>query len=137
MKTAGFEPVVHQQVSARHFIFPGTDEERAGAFFEYASEARIPVIWMARGGYGAQRILPLLDGLTRKRGKPEKKLLVGYSDVTVLHEYVRTRWGWSTLHAPMPAASSFPKLQPEEWRAIIDFINKKPAASPWERKPLT
>src|SRR5207244_5093163 len=105
LKEFGFEPVVHEQVSARHFIFPGTDEERARGFFEYAKDPGISIVWMARGGYGAQRILPLLDELTAKQGKPAKKLLVGYSDVTVLHEYVRTRWGWSTLHAPMPAAS--------------------------------
>src|SRR5207248_10154220 len=77
------------------------------------------------------------DELTAKQGKPGKKLLVGYSDVTVLHEYVRTRWGWSTLHAPMPAASNFAKLDADEWRAIVDYIGKKHAAPPWERKPLT
>ena len=47
------------------------------------------------------------------RGVPtQKKLLVGYSDVTVLHEFVRQRWGWSTLHAPMPAASNFAEVRP-------------------------
>jgi muramoyltetrapeptide carboxypeptidase len=43
---------------------------------------------------------------------------------------------WSTLHAPMPAASNFSSLDPAEWKAIVDYVNKKPADAPWERATL-
>jgi len=94
-------------------------------------------IWMARGGYGAQRILPLLDELTARGGRPKKKLLIGYSDVTVLHEYVRTRWGWSTLHARMPAESTFAKTDSREWQATLDYVRGSAADAPWALQPLT
>ena len=137
LRVHGFDPVVHEQVSKQHFTFAGTDEERATAFFGYASDPTLPVLWAARGGYGAARLLPLLDELTKQRGVPPKKLLVGYSDVTVLHEFVRSAWGWSTLHAPMPAASNFSTFNPAEFAAIVAYVRGRRADAPWSHAPLT
>ncbi len=53
-----------------------------------------------RGGSGSIRLLDRLD-LGRLAGSG--KLLVGYSDLTVLHA-LRTRAGIASLHAPMPAS---------------------------------
>lgn len=137
LKKSGFDPRVQPQVAEHWFMFPGSDDARAKSIYELASDPGIPVLWAARGGYGAGRLLPLLENLTRARGVPaQKKLLVGYSDVTVLHEFVRTRWGWSTLHAPMPAASNFDALDQAEWRAIVDLVQHKPTALPWENATL-
>src|SRR5439155_8874626 len=109
------EVTTHPQVRKHHFIYPGSDEERAGALYDLACDDNIDILWAARGGYGAGRILPILDRLTRECGKPKRaKLLVGYSDVTVLHEFVRYHWDFATLHATMPAGMSFSQLKPEE-----------------------
>jgi len=138
LRATGFDPVVHAQVPAQHFTFAGRDEERAAAIYEYATDPTIPVLWAARGGYGAGRLLPLLDDLTAQRGAPPRgKLLVGYSDVTVLHEFVRQRWGWSTLHAPMPAASNFSTLDEREYAAIVAYVRGQRAEAPWAHAPLT
>jgi muramoyltetrapeptide carboxypeptidase len=137
LREFGFEPRVEAQVAHAHFIFPGDDDARAEAIYRLAVDPTIGVLWAARGGYGAGRLLPLLEKLTRERGAPkQKKLLVGYSDVTVLHEFVRTRWGWSTLHAPMPAASDFPSLDPREWQAIVDYVKGNPVTPPWTQATL-
>jgi muramoyltetrapeptide carboxypeptidase len=119
LRRQGFDLQVHDQVAQHHFTFAGTDESRAGALYAQAKDSSIDVVWSARGAYGAQRLLPILDRLTAEQGKPAKKLLVGYSDVMVLHEYVRDVWGWSTLHAPMPAATNFARLKSEQWDAIL------------------
>jgi muramoyltetrapeptide carboxypeptidase len=132
LRQSGFDPHIEAQISEEHFIFPGADDARAQAIYRLALDPTIPILWAARGGYGAGRLLPLLEKLTNERGAPQqKKLLIGYSDVTVLHEFVRTRWRWSTLHAPMPAASNFSKLDPREWQAIVDYAKAKPASPPW------
>jgi len=137
LKKHGFEPVVASQVSAHHFMFPGSDENRAESIYNFATDPKFNVLWAARGGYGAGRLLPILEKLTRERGAPApKKLLIGYSDVTVLHEFVRQRWNWNTLHAPMPAASNFSKLDEKEWKAIVDLVHAKPTALPWEQTTL-
>jgi muramoyltetrapeptide carboxypeptidase len=138
LKQAGLNVQVHPQCGNHHFTFAGTDEKRAEAFFEYATDPRIDVIWCARGGYGAARLLPILDEMTMERGgPPQQKLLVGYSDVTVLHEFVRSRWNWSTLHAPMPAANNFPSIVEPEWTAIVQYVHGVSAMPPWEDIPLS
>jgi muramoyltetrapeptide carboxypeptidase len=136
LRVHGFDPVVHAQVPKQHFTFAGADEERATAFYDYASDPALPVLWAARGGYGAGRLLPMLDQLTKHRGIPPKKLLVGYSDVTVLHEFVRNAWGWSTLHAPMPAAANFSTLDAAEFAAIVAYVRGEHADAPWAHQPL-
>jgi muramoyltetrapeptide carboxypeptidase len=137
LRDNGFDVRVHGDVLDQHFTFAGKDERRAGSLFDFAHDPSLDVVWMARGGYGATRLLPLLDELTARRGNPPRKLLVGYSDVTALHEYVRTRWGWPTLHAPMPAALSFSRLPAAEWDAIVACVRGQRAAFPWESTKLT
>lgn len=128
LREAGFDPVIHPSVRQRHFVTAGSDEARAQSLLDYASDDSIDVIWCARGGYGAARVISELERRPFKAGKP--KLLVGYSDVTVLHEYVRRMWGWRTLHAPMITAS---KTTPtaDEWNAIDSFVRGENKTEPY------
>ena len=68
----GFDLRVHDQVRRQHFTFAGSDEDRAGALVEYAFDPEIDIVWCARGGYGATRLLPLLDEMTKGKPKPAK-----------------------------------------------------------------
>ena len=56
--------------------------------------------WLRAGGYGTG---PVLDLLSFPRA-PRPKLVVGYSDLTMLHAYLWRRWRWVTLYGPMVAA---------------------------------
>ncbi len=127
---AGFDVRVHGQCAEQHLWFAGEDRSRAEAFFEYAQDPGVDVLWSARGGSGAPRLLPILDELTAQHGKPAKKLLAGYSDVTALHHYVHTRWGWETLHASMPA-SDFYDISEDHFKATLDWVSKKRIEMPW------
>jgi len=131
LREAGFEVTLNPQCAAAHFTFAGTDVERCGALWDAATDETNDVIWMARGGYGAARLLPMLEELTQHHGPPAKrKLLVGYSDVTVLHEYVRHRWGWPTLHAPMPSAPTSEPTTRGHWSALLDSCAASTPAAP-------
>jgi muramoyltetrapeptide carboxypeptidase len=132
LEKEGFQVKVHKQCSRHHRYFAGTDEERAQAFMDFALDPEIDVIWGARGGYGAGRLLPMLQ----KAGVPKNKLFVGYSDATALFEFVRGEWGWSVLHASMPGLRSFFKLTPAEWKSLIAFIRKTPQTQPWGKLKL-
>ncbi|HZZ44742.1 MAG TPA: LD-carboxypeptidase [Tepidisphaeraceae bacterium] len=136
LRSHGFDVRTHPQVLEHHFTFAGTDASRAAAFFDYASDPSLDILWSARGGYGASRLVRYLDQLTAQRGKPPHKLLIGYSDITVLHEYTRQVWGWSTLHSPMPAAADFTRLRESEWQNILSLARGQFVDYPATDAPL-
>jgi len=138
LRAEGLDVRVDPRCLSAHFTYAGADHDRAASFWDAATNPAIDILWMARGGYGAGRLLPLLADLAVARGSPPpRKLLVGYSDVTVLHEFVRTRWNWSTLHAPMPAAPNFGQYHKAHWRALIDLVHGRHPHRAWGERPLT
>lgn len=118
LERLGVSARVHPQVGKTWFIFAGTDAERAAAILEFAHDDEIDVIWAARGGNGAARLLPILANAPRPT---RRKTLVGYSDITVLHEFARRRWGWRTLHAVMPAAN-FGEVPESVWIETVALL---------------
>jgi len=65
------------------------------------ADPNIKGIIMARGGYGAARLLPYLN-YDMIRQNP--KVFVGYSDVTALHTVFNQICGFATFHGPMVAS---------------------------------
>ena len=138
LRGEGFDVRVDPRCFEQHFTYAGGDAARAQSFWEASIDPSIDVLWMARGGYGATRLLPELERLTVERGEPmPRKLLVGYSDVTALHEFVRRRWRWTTLHAPMPAEANFGQYPPAHWRGLLDLVRGKHPGAIWGERPLT
>lgn len=79
----------------------GTDEQRAADFQEQMDNPNIKAIWCVRGGYGTVRIIDLLD-FTKFNQFP--KWIIGFSDVTVLHNHLNTM-GFKSIHGIMPVSS--------------------------------
>lgn len=104
------DPVVGPHVLDRHPEFAylaGTDADRAADFQTAWCDPTIDAVLCARGGYGAQRMVDLLDWDALRAAGP--KVFLGYSDITALHEAFATRMGLVTLHGPMVAAVDFLK----------------------------
>ncbi|GAA3293196.1 LD-carboxypeptidase [Streptomyces cinereospinus] len=85
----------------------GTDADRAADFQAAWCDPAVAAVLCARGGYGAQRMVDLLDWDALRAAGP--KVLVGFSDVTALHEAFAARIGLVTLHGPMAAGVDFLK----------------------------
>ncbi|MGB5263662.1 MAG: LD-carboxypeptidase, partial [Lutimonas sp.] len=77
--------------------FAGTDSERLEDLQNALDNPSIKAIWCARGGYGAVRIIDQLD-FTKFMQSP--KWIVGYSDITVLHNKLNNL-GVESIHAQM------------------------------------
>ena len=76
----------------------GTDDERIEEFNRFVRSSEYDAFFFARGGYGAMRILDALDfDAIRRNPRP----LVGFSDVTVLHQAIAIRAGVASFHGPM------------------------------------
>ncbi|MER5555416.1 LD-carboxypeptidase [Streptomyces sp. NPDC002793] len=104
------DPVVAPHVLDTHpelAHLAGTDVNRARDLQEAWCDPSVDAVLCARGGYGAHRMVDLLDWPAIRAAGP--KVFVGYSDITVLHEAFALRAGFSTLHGPMVATDVFLK----------------------------
>ena len=99
VKLLGLDPVVMPSCREHHGYMAGTDAQRAADLNEAFSCQDIAGIFCLRGGFGAMRLLPLLDfAMIRENPKP----LIGYSDITALHTSINKLCGFVTFHGPMP-----------------------------------
>ncbi|MEL5958827.1 LD-carboxypeptidase [Streptomyces sp. CLV115] len=85
----------------------GTDGARARDLQEAWCDPAVDAVICARGGYGVQRMVDLVDWAAMRAAGP--KVFVGYSDITVLHEAFAQRMGLATLHGPMAGTETFLK----------------------------
>jgi muramoyltetrapeptide carboxypeptidase len=81
--------------------FSGTDEERLNDFQEMLDDDNVKAILCGRGGYGTGRII---EAMRFKKFKKQPKWIIGYSDITVLHNHLYTNYKVSSLHSPMAGA---------------------------------
>jgi len=78
--------------------FAGLPEQRADDINEMFANSDIDAIICARGGYGANRVLPLLD---YNLIKENPKIFIGYSDITALLTSITQKTSIVTFHGPM------------------------------------
>jgi muramoyltetrapeptide carboxypeptidase len=93
----GLQVVVGKYVFQQNNHFAGTDDERCEDLQNALDDKSIKAIWCARGGYGTVRILDKLD-YSKFRENP--KWIIGYSDITALHNQIHNE-GFESIHAMM------------------------------------
>jgi muramoyltetrapeptide carboxypeptidase len=99
LKSWGLVPVFGKNLFNVNHQFAGTTEERIADLQEAMDNPTIKAIFCARGGYGTVQLIDKIDFSTFKKNP---KWMVGYSDVTVLHNHINKNFGVQTLHATMP-----------------------------------
>jgi muramoyltetrapeptide carboxypeptidase len=103
-KSWGLHVKFGKNLFERHHQFAGTAGQRIDDLQTALNDPETKAIVCARGGYGT---VQLIDALDFSRFLQQPKWLVGYSDVTVLHNHINQNLGIETLHGNMPI--SFPK----------------------------
>lgn len=84
-------------------FYANTDRFRADDLADALTD-NSAVVWCARGGQGASRLIPFLEALPddrKRRIRDARKTFVGYSDITILHAYLQNVYGWQTIHGTM------------------------------------
>jgi muramoyltetrapeptide carboxypeptidase len=104
--------------------FSGSDEERTDELQAMMDDDSINAILCGRGGYGLGRIIEQLD-FTLFKKKP--KWIIGFSDITVLHEHIYSNYKIATLHAPMAAAFNDGGAENEFIQSLKNAIEGKKA----------
>ena len=116
----GFNVVVGETCRTRHGYLAGSDALRAKELNDMFANPVIDGIFCIRGGYGATRILPMLD-LEMIKNNP--KVFAGYSDVTALHIVFNQQCGFVTYHTPMPSTEFIkPDMDDYSWNYFINNV---------------
>ncbi len=76
-------------------------------------------IWCSCGGYGAADILEFLQQMQPTK---QRKIFIGYSDVSNLASFFGKNWSWQTIYGPMLRQLSNNKLDPACEEAIFGLI---------------
>jgi muramoyltetrapeptide carboxypeptidase len=103
MQSWGYEVWPGNTIGRSDFTFGGTDEERLADLQRMLDDPKIKAIMCARGGYGSVRIVDRLDW-TKFKKRP--KWLIGFSDITVLHNHIHRNCLVASIHSKM--CNSFP-----------------------------
>lgn len=94
----GLRPVFSAQVFEKKEYLAGSDTHRARLIHESFTDPDVKGIFCARGGYGALRLLPLIDfGVV----SAHPKIFIGCSDISVLLNIFYAQCGLVTFHGPM------------------------------------
>ena len=94
----GYDVVLGKSTALQENQCAGSPAERAEDIMAMFEDPSIDAIICARGGYGCNRVLPLLD-YDIIRANP--KIFVGYSDITGLLTSIAQGSGLITFHGPM------------------------------------
>lgn len=94
----GYRVRVHPQTWSAHGQSAGTAEEKAEALHELVRDGDIAAVFFARGGNRAGYMLPHLDYRLIARAP---KIMMGYSDATILLNAIHRKTGLVTFHGPL------------------------------------
>jgi muramoyltetrapeptide carboxypeptidase len=114
-------------VHDRRGYLAGRDEDRAADLNAMFKDPEVKAIHCIRGGWGAARLLPLIDFDAVARAP---KALIGYSDITALLLSLHAKTGLVTFHGPNGASewnrTNLEWLQRVTWQGeAATFANPK------------
>ncbi|SDL01457.1 S66 peptidase family protein [Nonomuraea jiangxiensis] len=107
LESLGLKAVVGAHALDRQELdyLAGGDADRAADLQAAWCDPSVAGVFCCRGGYGAGRLLELLDwDAMRAAAGAGGKVLLGSSDITALHNAFAVELGVPTLHGPMPAS---------------------------------
>lgn len=100
IRSWGFRVRYNKNIFKRHWHFAGSARMRAMQVNRMFADPQVRAIFCASAGYGTGRILPLLD---HDVIKANPKIIVGYSDITLLLIYCQMVHKMVTFHGPVVA----------------------------------
>jgi len=97
-KSNGFRVVVGKTIGKIYHNFAGNDDFRLNEIQQFINDPSIKAIIFTRGGYGTVRIIDSIDfSLLIKN----PKWMVGFSDLTILHNHIQRNFDIVSIHGPM------------------------------------
>lgn len=98
LEKLGFKTHYRRDIFDQNRYLAGTDSRRAEELVELMKSRDIQAVMFARGGYGSQRIIPLLK---KDELSPHPKPVIGFSDLTALLMFLRQSCSIPTFYGPV------------------------------------
>jgi muramoyltetrapeptide carboxypeptidase len=117
IESLGFRVRQGEHLFERDGYFAGSDAARAADLNAMFADDGVDAIWCVRGGYGASRLLPMLDYAQMRRSP---KALIGFSDITALHLAIHEQAGVVSFHGPVAWRALTPYTLGELRRVLCD-----------------
>ncbi len=125
LRERGFGVRHRDDIFDRVRYLAGSEARRADEIHQMFRDPEVHAIFGVRGGYGASRIVHLLDADLIRR---HAKIFVGMSDLTTLLLWLERACGLVTFHGPVIAKrggwSEF------TWRSLIEVLEGRQSKAP-------
>lgn len=120
----GFDVKRGKTVGNQYHYFSGTDEERRDDLQAMMDDDGVQAILCGRGGYGTGRIIDQLDF---RKFRKHPKWIIGFSDITILHAHLYSKYNIASLHAPMGNAFNDGGYKEEYVLSLYDALRGRKA----------
>ena len=97
LKQLGFNPIYSEKIF-KPASRPKRYHDKAESIIRMLKDPEIKAIFCAQGGYGSINLIRFLD---QQDLSPYCKIILGFSDISILLLYFHIRYGWITFHGPM------------------------------------
>ncbi len=122
LKNMGFKVRYNQIGTESDDYLAASDEYRAQEFNKLWADTEVNGLMAVRGGYGSLRMVKALDmGMIRNN----PKILVGFSDITVLLTAIMKETGLVTFHGPV--LTTLDSLNDSSRLAFFEMLTSKKA----------
>jgi muramoyltetrapeptide carboxypeptidase len=119
LERLGFSVRVGPHALDRHRFLAGTDRDRAQELTAMFHDPQVRAIFCSRAGYGAGRLLPLLDFSALAQAP---KIFLGFSDVTLLLNAFVQQAGLICFHGPVVAGEFATGLSPRALSHLLGLL---------------
>ncbi len=128
LKDMGFKVFVHPQTYARKGQSAGTAEQKSRALYDLVNNPDIKAIFAAAGGNQAMGFRLNQVDYTSLRKNP--KILMGFSDTTVILNAVNSETGLVTFHGPTVQSIGRGHLPAKQLRQCFNLLGGEKADMP-------
>lgn len=117
----GFNIKKGKHIYKNHGYLAGNDKERAEDLMNMFTDHSVDAIVCFRGGYGSIRLMSYLDTkVIRNNPKP----FCGYSDITLLLNYISSKCNFTTFHSPMVNSNFEDSMTKDNFINVLKDSNK-------------
>ena len=98
LERLGYKASYSDDLFAAEKYFAGSHERRIQEFQRALADPNTKAVFAARGGYGSGYLTGKLT-----KGNLQPKIVLGASDLTIVHLHLLKHFGWVTFYGPMVA----------------------------------